>query len=272
MKGIRNMYINRLSVIVKRRLIVKSVFLVLALMSGLVSLHLSALGVSTFRIFLDNNQSEQNFLVYSRDPYSQECTLWSRHYAIEPDSSIKAYPDDFIPENSAEKWIRYSPKKFVLEPGTSQTVRFKLRRRPNAEVAEFRSYLAIDCIFDKSQISKNNDSQTQLSPRLRHNVPIIVRTGMLEATVSFVDVMLEDSIVSVTVLKEGARSVFGRLELIDNRSDDVVDSIPQFTIYTEIQKRTANLNTNGITSEYLSLRFVEEKEFGGNINFTQELQ
>lgn len=241
------------------------------LISGVISLPAFAVGISTVRIYLDNTQSEQNFVVYNKEAKRQECELLIRHFDIIGNGEVQPYIGDDIPKSSAESWIRFSPKQFVLEGFQSQSVRFRFRRKPNAEAAEFRSFLAVDCMADKNELV-NEDVQYGLLPRLRHNIPIIVRTGNLDASVEFTDIGMASDTVEFSIVRQGTRSVYGHLALIDTRTNEIVSENTHFVIYPETQKKSYALAAKGVKAEYLSLQFVENKKEGGSIDYIQKVQ
>jgi hypothetical protein len=236
------------------------------------SLPLCAVGVSTIRIYLDNNQSEQSFFIYNKVPQQQTCDLLIRHYEVAAEGGLKPYPDEFVPNNSAVDWFRFSPKRFVLNASGSQAVRFRMRRKPNAEAAEFRSFLAADCVTDVTESGLNKNIQYGLTPRLRHNIPLIVRTGALEATVEFTDISVAVEQVKFAVLRQGTRSVYGHLALIDTRTNEIVDENRHFVVYLETPKKSVTFATQGVSLEHLSIRFVENKKEGGSIDYIQGVQ
>jgi P pilus assembly chaperone PapD len=232
---------------------------------SLISSASHALGLSTFRIYLDNQQRSKNFIVYNKDQYTQHCKQSLRHYEVDPQGRLNPLPDDALPPIAANSWIRFSPKHFSLSPGTSQAVKFQLKRRAKTEPAEYRAHLSLECSYDKEEIKQNNDVQFGLQPTLRHNIPIIVRTGKLDASLNFSKISLHDNMVSVDLERQGQRSVYGRLELVDSRTDKVINTDPHITLYQETRKKTVNLSTKGIAQKYLILRFSEEKQLQNRI-------
>jgi hypothetical protein len=147
-----------------------------------------------------------------------------------------------------------------------------MRRKPNAEAAEFRSFLAADCTIDATESGLNKDIQYGLTPRLRHNIPLIVRTGALEATVEFTDISVAVEQVKFAVLRQGTRSVYGHLALIDTRTNEIVDENRHFVVYLETPKKSVTFATQGVSLEHLSIRFVENKKEGGSIDYIQGVQ
>lgn len=250
----------------------KNIVKLVVILNLLVSLPAFSVGVSAIRIYLDNTRSEQSFAVYNKVPENQVCDLLLRHFEIAENGELKAYPDDQIPKNSAKNWIRFSPRKFTLKASESQSVRFRLRRKPNSEVAEFRSYLTVDCKLAGTKSALNADIQFSLVPRLRHNIPIIVRTGKLEASVEFTDINVTNKQIKFSVVRQGTRSVYGHLALINSRTNEIISQNPSFVIYPETQKKSVAFMTKGINSANLSIRFVENKNEGGSINYLKTLQ
>jgi P pilus assembly chaperone PapD len=240
----------------------------LILSAAVMSLSVNAgVGVSTIRIYLDNDKSEENFLVYSKDPKLQHCTLWVKHYGIAEDGRIISLADDFQPDNSAEPLIRYSPKTFSLAAAQTQSVRFRMRRKPNIEDAEYRAFLVVDCEFDETDLSKDReDVQYGLVPRLRHNIPIVVRTAKLDASVEITNINVSEESISFSILRQGTRSVYGRLELIDTRTDRVVADNSHFVLYPETSKKQVQFPTKGVNPKDLGIRFIENAKEGGSIN------
>jgi hypothetical protein len=231
-----------------------------------------ALGLSTFRIYLDIDKRQDNFLVYSRDQYTQHCSLSLRHYNIKEDGGLMALDNDTTPAHSASKWIRFSPKKFSVKPGSVQAVKFKMRRKANIIPNEYRAYLSVDCIFDADELAANRDNKAQLTPRLRHNVPIIVRTGKLDATIRFDSIQLDKDSLSFAAHRTGNRSIHGKLQLVDKRSDKVLSDKSLFSLYTETPLKNVIFSTLGVEKEHLLLRFIEDPKVGGSIVFNQSIQ
>jgi hypothetical protein len=230
-----------------------------------------ALGLSTFRIYLDNDKRQDNFVVYSKDEYTQHCNLSLRHYDVLESGKLLALDSGVEPEKSASKWIRFSPKKFSLKPGTSQSVKFQMRRKANTLADEFRSFLSVDCEFDAEELNANNDRKTGMTPRLRHNIPVIVRTGKLAAELAFENLEVNDELVSFNLKRSGERSIHGRVQLIDTRNDKIVNKKSLFSLYTETPFKNVRLATMGVDKKYLLLRFQEEADVGGTISINQQL-
>ncbi|WP_158769194.1 hypothetical protein [Paraglaciecola sp. L1A13] len=240
-------------------------------LSTLISSYSHALGLSTFRIYLDNDQRTKNFIVYNKDEYTQHCKQFLRHYEINVDGELKALPLDVVPDIAANAWIRFSPRHFSVAPGTSQTVKFQLKRRAKTIAAEYRAHLSLECSYDQDEVKLNNDIQYGLQPTLRHNIPIVVRTGKLEASIQFDHLNISGETLSVDILRSGERSVSGKLELIDSRSNQVISKQQHVNIYQEMEFKNVKLSTNGIDQAHLILKFSEKDELTGPVVVEQKL-
>ena len=227
------------------------------------SIKSQALGLSTFRIYLDNAQREYNFVVYNKEIYKQNCKMNLRHYNIDENGQKTVYEGDNLPKFSAKKFIRFSPKRFEIGSGQAQNVRFQMRRKANQQSHEYRSYLSLDCAVAESE-QKNYAKSATLEPKLRHNIPIIVRTGKVDINVSFKNIKVNKASVSATLTKDGGRSIYGDVHLIDKRNGKILSTRPRIGIHLEAKNSKQTLATHDIPLKYLQLRFIEDPDFGGN--------
>lgn len=231
------------------------------------SAHSHAASLSTFRIYLDNEHRAESFLIFSKNGKTEECSLSLTHNNFDKESNIQPYKGEELPENSAEPWIRFSPKQFIVDASEPQTIRFTMRRKANTSPQEFRSYLTIKCddkeILDAKKSA--NAPTVVIKPRLVQNVPIIVRTAKLEAQLTFTNITTEDNNVKFTIMRTGERSVYGSVELINKETEQVISSLKSISIYPESQYKHMTLPTNGVPYENISIRFVEDSNYGGTI-------
>jgi hypothetical protein len=234
-----------------------------------------AISLTTFRIYLDYENSAASFLMFNRELYGQTCKLDLVHKNYDELANVSRVESSIIPEHSAKPWFRYSPKNFYVNPSSSQTVRFTLRRKANTSAQEYRSYLAIYCDADKPVIAKSNTGQDApvvgVVPRLVHHVPIIVRTGKLKAQVSFDDLIHQGRNLSFTLNRKGDRSIYGSVQIIDKKSGDILSYVSNVSVYTESKKKSLDLSLPAEPNKNLALRFVEDKSYGGSITYQQDI-
>lgn len=233
---------------------------------GVFSFSSEAIHLTTFRIHLDKETPNTDFVVFNRDITSQQCELSFKHYDFNEFGQMRKNKSEELPSNSAVNWVRYSPRKFVLTPANSQTIRFSMRRKANAEPAEYRSYLVIDCgaiaSDDNGRSSGSENASISIQPKLLHNVPVIVRTGDVPVEVAFDKVNINNEVVQFSINKKGLRSIYGKLELIDIRNNERLDGLNGESIYPETKSKHYQLSTKGVKAEHLLLRFTSDKQFG----------
>lgn len=231
-----------------------------------------AVNISAYRIYLDESNRETAFVIFNREVTTQDCNLSLSHNNFDADSNLTHLDNTVIPENSAKDWIRFSPLQFTLTPAQSQTVRFTLRRKAGADAGEYRSYLVIDCGVKKQTGADGNEiPSVNLQTKLVHSVPIIVRTGKLEAQVSIENIRHQNGSVSLTLKRTGTRSVYGDIELINKETGAVITSQKNISIYPESERFNIVLGRKGENPGQLKLRYTENKDFGGNIVLEKDL-
>jgi P pilus assembly chaperone PapD len=130
-----------------------------------------------------------------------------------------------------DQMIRFSPRQVTLPPGQSQTIRLILRKPANLAAGEYRSHLLFRSIPKTSTSSiesidkkKSEKLKIELTPVLGISIPVIVRHGKTEATVSIDDIVLGKSqnnqpAVRFSLKREGNASVYGDLSVTFIKAD-----------------------------------------------------
>jgi hypothetical protein len=241
----------------------------------LTSFTTSAMSLSTYRIYLDNDNSTASFVMYNKSTVAETCRLSLVHNSFDETGQLTQLDDDIVPENSAVPWIRFSPKNFTADGRTPQTVRFTLRRKANSQPAEYRSYLEVYCdkVEDTTPKSASSSELPSIGvkPRLVQNVPIIVRTGKLDAEISFSNVSIKDESIFFNVNRTGNRSVYGDIELVNKNNGEVISYTRNNSLYTETKSSSHKLAVKGFPNDKLALRFVEDKKYGGSITHQEDV-
>jgi hypothetical protein len=212
--------------------------------------------------------------MFNKEALPQTCELDIVHRGFNEMGEMLRVDDAITPTNSAAPWLRYSPRNFIAAPHLTQTVRFTLRRKANIVAAEYRSYLKVFCDTDEAPVTSEDDLEQPkvgVKPHIIQNVPIIVRTGKLNAQVNFSSMQLEGRQLSFTIHRKGNRSVYGTLELVNKKNNKIIDYTRNISLYTETKQLGQHLNTGGIPLNQLALRFVEDEKYGGTISYQQDV-
>jgi hypothetical protein len=157
-----------------------------------------------------------------------------------------------------------------------------MRRKANTTAQEYRSYMAISCDAVVAKEDNKSDTNTNsgivamsVKPVIVQNVPIIVRTGPLQASASFNNVNISDNKVMAKLTRSGDRSIYGRLSLIDKNTNEELNFMSGVSLYTETSSYAFNFGIGGKNMpppEQLLLRFTEDENYGGSIVIEHSLK
>jgi P pilus assembly chaperone PapD len=224
------------------------------------------ISLSTQRIYLDQENPNTNFVIKNRDNHPQECRLGLTYNNFDEEGKMLPYTGSVPPQNAAEKVARYSPKNFKIEPNQRQAVKFTLRRKRDTSAIEHRSYLTVACknIIDNTQFNVEGGLVSiPIRPQLQHNVPIIVRPRPLTLTLRFSEIELTGNALTFNLHREGTRSVYGKVKIIDLDTGDTIDESGNFAIYHETKKKNFYMTVpSGLSLNNIKLEFNEYKKEG----------
>lgn len=252
-------------------LVKKKIYIIISIVCAVFSGYSNAIGMSAFRIYLDQDNPQTDFIIYNHNTLPQECQLRLRHYTFDDAGKMTEYKGEEPLDNSAESWVRFSPRKFTLTPQNNQTVKFVMRRKARSEAAEYRSYVSIDCGVEIKSGDDSKKEMISIAPKLVHNLPIIVRTGKLDATLNISNVNIKDGNVYFRLNRTGNRSVYGDVQLIEKSTGDVISEQKTLSLYTETSHSDFHLNLQNKKPAGLMLRFTENKAFGGTLIAEKDL-
>tara|TARA_R110000868_G_scaffold173576_1_gene409767 strand:- start:234 stop:1040 length:807 start_codon:yes stop_codon:yes gene_type:complete len=255
----------------------------LGLLSVMLTMPLTsnAVNLTTYRIYLDDNNRSESFIVFTRDVVPEDCTLNMKHFSFDQNGKMSLYSGSELPANSAEEWVRFSPRNFVIQPGKPQTIRFSMRRKPNTESQEYRSYVSVACediVAEPAQKDPNapKDRPTvSVKPKLVQNVPLIIRTGPLDVEASFSDIQIKGNIVHGNILRSGKRSLYGRIALVNKKNDEEIAFIDAVSVYPETTSYSfeiSALNDDNIPVEQMALKFIEDEIYGGSLTIQKDIK
>tara|TARA_R110001583_G_scaffold9788_2_gene45935 strand:- start:52883 stop:53638 length:756 start_codon:yes stop_codon:yes gene_type:complete len=243
-----------------KKIIVVSLLLFISLLSA----KSMAISITTYRLLINNTQPEADFYVFSNEIYDQACNITLRDYVFDKNGNSKEHKGSERPDISAKKLLRYSPRRFELKAGASQKVHFKYRRKKSKIPTEYRSYLSLDC----KQLNEKRESkaQTDIKPNLRHNIPIIVRTGNIEVDIKFSEINVTNNIISFSLNKSGKRSVYGDVVLINNQNNEEIHRKRAVSLPVEVDKMSIILPLLKLSPNLIDIQFIEDKKLSGDAN------
>ncbi len=167
--------------------------------------------------------------------------------------------DENAPGMYSDEIVRFSPRQVTLKPGQSQTVRLMLRKKSGMKDGEYRSHMLFQSLPDpaSSDINKlSNDNpkefSVQLIPVIGITIPVIVRQGKLNSTVSLSDFELKQMntvkgqiILSLKINREGNSSAYGDFRVYftpQGGKQVVIGEVNGIAVYTPLANRSVDIN------------------------------
>ncbi|WP_224750145.1 molecular chaperone [Halomonas sp. ML-15] len=160
-------------------------------------------------------------------------------------------------ERFADELLRYSPRQVTLEPGVGQAIRIMVQKPADLAVGEYRSHLLFTQQPD-SQGSRSIESRgagaaegigIQLTALVGASIPVIVRHGSTDASVSLTGLALQRAssgapLLGLQMQRSGTQSVYGDLTVsFTPRSGDeqVIGRANGVAVYTPNPLRRASI-------------------------------
>ena len=123
----------------------------------------------------------------------------------------------------ADQMIRYAPRQVTLEPGQNQVIRLMVRKPANLAEGEYRSHLLFQGIppdtgksVESQAAAKGNKLSIKIIPVLGVSIPVIVRHGKTQASVTLEKLQLENrskdgkkASLVFHAMRSGNQSVYG---------------------------------------------------------------
>jgi hypothetical protein len=201
------------------------------------------------------------------DAQAQRCEVVIKDVVITNEGNIALATSNQITENSAKPLVRLAPRRFSLGMKEHQLVKLLYRRKPGVVNGEYQGVLAIKC----TEKAKNSDTKVTIDAALVHNVPVIVRTGMLPIQAEFVSTKISGNSLQVELKIQGQRSLTGKLTLINSASGEVVTERNNVSIYAQQPLIKLDLVLGEHQNAPLLLTFTENSKFGGDLKIQQAI-
>lgn len=158
------------------------------------------------------------------------------------DGSLEDAPTAQDGEAFADDKLRYSPRQLVLEPGARQVVRIMASAPSDLAPGEYRSHLRLmsaPISAGKAAIAGESPADNSLSIELvairSITIPVILRVGMLEASITMDSAALAkdaaDQLV-VRLTRAGTRSTYGDITFTPEGAKEPVWVVRGVAIYT----------------------------------------
>jgi len=236
----------------------KILFVLLAFAVGLSTLFVGqradAVGITVKRVVFEDAKRADVITIINKSNKAETYRLGWKHMTMTENDGIKAIPKEALPAGvePAEDMVRFSPRRFVLQPGESQQVRMMLRRPSGLADGEYRSHLWVRPEADveefKAQLKKRQKTGTFMKMLAGVSMPIIVRKGALDMSVDINALSAQRQSngnfkVDFSLVRTGQKSSYGDLDLICNkgRGEYLLKFTRGISVYSELSRRNISM-------------------------------
>lgn len=198
------------------------------------------------RVVFEGNKNSQEVNLANTGQDSATYTISFVQYRMTDEGTFEQIEEPDPGQLFADKMIRYFPRSVTLAPGEAQMVRMQLRRSASLEPGEYRSHMYFRAVPKENalgmdeQLTDTTAIGIRLTPIFGITIPVIVRVGDTEATVTINNLSVESvndstSKLSLIFNRDGNRSVYGDLTVDykpNNGSDMQVGLVRGIAVYT----------------------------------------
>lgn len=234
----------------------------------------SAVSFTDYRIFMDKKSSKQDFLLFNRGLESHSCDISLIDYDVTSDGKLTPLPKSQKAENSAQPYIRISPRKIQITGQATQKVKILARGFNRAKTNELHSYLSIKCIethlaeqnAETTVVPENELKSTSFRTSIVNRIPLIIRKDHKPVDIGFsnVNVSTQDGYteIDLNLTRDGDRSIYGAITVADDQGNLLATraGISSYIQTSSLNKKLRFKTTN--TSTY-TISFKEDGRYGG---------
>lgn len=175
---------------------------------------------------------------------------------MKEDGTVEKISEPDSAQLFADKYLRFFPRSVTLAPNEAQTVKVQIIRTAEMTAGEYRSHLYFRAVpnerpLGEKEIQKDSSISVRIIPIFGISIPVIIRSGELNAQVKFSELSLIDKdktpALKMTFERNGNMSVYGDV-LVDHISPDgkinQVGVVRGLAVYTPNNTRHFNLPLN----------------------------
>jgi P pilus assembly chaperone PapD len=225
------------------------------------------------RIVLESNKRFETLTVLNRGADSAQYTINFIQYRMTEKGELQEITAAEAGASVASEIVRYFPKQVFLAPGESQTVRVQVTKPEGLPEGEYRSHLYFRSV-PKDESSNNSSDTSSLSVRLTPvfgvSVPVIVRNGELNASVSISNPQIVEApngkLIRFQLDRTGTKSVYGEvsMDLVTSSGEKKnVGGIKGVSVYTPLASREVLLPVTLSSSDHGTLKITYKQKVDG---------
>lgn len=239
--------------------------------------HANLLLAPTYVTFDERQRSAKLTLINSGDKTRSYRISWVEKQAFSSGNYNILTAVEAQDHQIASPMLRLSPKQVTLKPNQKQTIKIALRKPRNLPAGDYRSHLLLTALPEKSDTSKQKTTGVYLNLLLSYSIPVIVRQGQLDSTLSIDNVQLthdaskKKTKLAIDIGRAGLHSSRGNVmaywQPLGGGKESIAAQVRGLTIAHELDKRTVNINwpDSVPASGRLKVQFVGSKEHAHKI-------
>lgn len=233
----------------------KKTLIILFAFSGLFIKNLAAQGnliISPNRVVFDGRKQKEelNLINAGDETASYSVSFVQRRMKEDGSFEIIEVPDEG--QYFADSYLRIYPRQITLGPGEAQVVVVQCLRKPDMKDGEYRSHLYFrlekdSAPRDDESRGNNNALSVQITPIFGMSIPIIIRSGKVNAITTLTDLKLENkegSYLTLALNRTGNISVYGDLhvDFIPKQGKPIeIGVMKGVAVYTNITRRNVSI-------------------------------
>ena len=228
----------------KEGFMMKNVFVYLGLFLIFLNTSYSQIAVSPLVLFVDNTSRTGDMTIFNQGAEPKEISIKLNYGYIDYDSTGKSLlnMDDTITskENSISPFITVYPKKLIIQPGTSQTVKFMVKNTNSLADGTYWTRIITESKDVKKQIdSTNHGDKVSVGLSIKFNMvsAFIFQKGKLNTRVNLNSLTARTDSNKINLLlnfsREGNSPFFGtsKITITDNNGEEVKTIEETFAAY-----------------------------------------
>jgi P pilus assembly chaperone PapD len=225
---------------------------------------LANISFTEYRIYLTEDKAFSELQVINNGTAPRSCNISTVDYDVSPNNRLTQLKMGEKAMNSASEFIKFSPRRVTIPANKMQKVKIispELRRK-RLDDGEYVSYIELSC-----PQSVNSSDRVKLNANYQYHIPVIIRKGELTADLKFQNVSLNNNQLNLEMNKEGNRSTYGSLTVLDS-NNKVIGQQTNISHYiqSKIQPLSIPLKAAGVKP--YKVVYKEDKKYGGDAELT----
>jgi hypothetical protein len=221
--------------------------------------------ITPMRVVFEGNKQKTELNLANVGAETATYSISFKQYSMTEEGRLKAIEKPDSVQMSAEPYLRIFPRRVTLAPGEAQVVMLQYRRKKEMQAGEYRSHLWFRSeknyeVLGKGEKPKldSNQLSVTITPIFGITIPVIIRTGEVNASATLSNLKLEskqDTIpyLNLTINRTGNISIYGNITVeyspIKGKSYQI-GVVKGVGVYTNINKRALAIKltkTHGLT-------------------------